>query len=85
MVTGELQKDTVIFDAPVGSVRLDRIRDGIEDYEYFVQLKKLDPDNELLNLPFEVSGLDDKGVVFSDLMAKHRLKIAREIERLKKK
>ena len=30
-----------ILDAPVGSIRGEMLRDGIEDYEYFVMLKRL--------------------------------------------
>jgi hypothetical protein len=30
-----------VFDPPVGSVRGEMLRDGIEDYEYFAMLKRL--------------------------------------------
>lgn len=33
--------DGPVFDVPVGSIRLDMLRDGIEDYEYFVILRGL--------------------------------------------
>ena len=70
------------FDDPVGSIRGEMLRDGIEDYEYFAILKKLDPENPLLKVPADVSkALDD----FSKSPAgieKHRTLLAREIERL---
>ena len=71
------------FDDPVASVRVEMIRDGIEDYEYFAILQKLDPRNPLLKVPPSVSkALDD----FSKSPAgieSHRKLLAREIERLK--
>ena len=70
------------FDKPVGSVRGEMLRDGIEDYEYFAILKRLDPANALLKVPENVSkSLRD----FSKSPAgieSHRLKLAREIDRL---
>lgn len=70
------------FDDPVGSVRGEMLRDGIEDFEYFAILEKLDPLNPLLNVPVDVSrALDD----FSKSPAgieRHRKLLAREIERL---
>jgi hypothetical protein len=84
-LTNELQTEKTVFDAPVGCMRLDMIRDGIEDYEYFVLLKKLDPGNALLKVPSEVyRALDDYAKIPSP-MEEHRLKMAREIERLTKK
>jgi hypothetical protein len=70
------------FDDPVGSIRGEMLRDGIEDYEYFSILKRLDPSNPLLKVPQNVSkSLSD----FSKSPAgieKHRTLLAREIERL---
>lgn len=73
------------FDDPVGSIRGEMLRDGIEDYEYLTILKGLDPENSLLKVPPTVSkALDD----FSKSPAgieSHRKLLAREIERLKAK
>jgi hypothetical protein len=71
------------FDDPVGSIRGEMLRDGLEDYEYFVILKRLDPGNQLLKVPPTVSkALDDfsKSPVGIHV---HRRLLAREIERLK--
>ena len=81
-LTNELQAQKVIFDAPVGCMRLDMIRDGIEDYEYFVRLKKLDPNNALLKVPLDVYSALDNYTKVPTPMEEHRLKMAREIERL---
>jgi hypothetical protein len=73
------------FDDPVGSIRGEMLRDGIEDYEYFVILKGLDSDNPLLKVPPTVSkALDDFSKSPSGIEA-HRRLLAREIERLKSK
>ena len=70
------------FDDPVGSIRGEMLRDGIEDYEYFTILKRLDPSNSLLKVPPTVSkSLSD----FSKSPAgieTHRALLAREIEKL---
>jgi hypothetical protein len=58
------------------------LRDGLEDYEYLAMLKRLSPGNPLLQvLDYVTSSLtefahDPTG------MKRHRLKVAREIERL---
>ena len=70
------------FDKPVGSVRGEMLRDGIEDYEYLAILKRLDPANPLLTVPENVSkSLSDfsKSPVGIET---HRIKLAHEIERL---
>lgn len=82
--TGELQTDGPVFDAPVGCIRLDMIRDGIEDYEYFVRLKSLDPGNELLKVPSEVYVTSVRKPDESNPLELHRFRMAREIERLEK-
>ena len=70
------------FDDPVGSIRGEMLRDGLEDYEYFVILEKLDPTNPLLKVPPTVSrALDDFSRSPAGIRA-HRALIAREIERL---
>ena len=75
------QKDTVIDD-PVSCIRMEMLRDGIEDYEYFAMLKKLDAKNPLLVVPKNVyRGLDDYSANPIH-MEGHREKLAREIEHL---
>ena len=44
-----------VLQPPNGSMRLEILRDGIEDYEYFAILSRLDPKNPLLEVPAEVS------------------------------
>ena len=39
------------FERPVSSIRLEMLRDGIEDYECLVRLRALDPWNPLLEVP----------------------------------
>jgi hypothetical protein len=71
------------FDDPVGSIRGEMLRDGIEDYEYFAILKKLDPGNPLLRVPASVSrSLKDFSKSPAGIEC-HRDRLAREIERLK--
>lgn len=70
------------FDDPAGSVRGEMLRDGIEDYEYFAILKKLDPGNRLLRVPPSVS-ISLKNFNKSPAgIESHRILLAREIERL---
>lgn len=84
-----------VLDGPVDSIRWEMLRDGIEDYEYFVILKRLlaerghrlpAPDREqlesLLNVPEAVT---QSMTVFTDRpdpLEAHRLALARAIERL---
>jgi hypothetical protein len=58
------------------------VRDGIEDYEYFAILKRLDPGNPLLKVPAEVSASSKHYSIDPVHMARHREKLAREIERI---
>ena len=83
-MTDELQTRKVVYAAPVSCIRLEMIRDGIEDYEYFARLKSLDPDNELLKVPADVYSALDVCTRTPEPVEKHRLKLAREIERLEK-
>ena len=70
------------FDDPVGSVRGEMLRDGIEDYEYFVVLKKLDPSNPLLKVPADVSKSLSEFSKSPDGIRRHRERLAAEIEKL---
>ncbi|MBR1837845.1 MAG: DUF4091 domain-containing protein [Kiritimatiellae bacterium] len=67
---------------PVSSFRAEAIRDGIEDYEYFTMLWMLDPLNPLLEVPPEVTRSRTEFSADPEPLEKHRLKLAREIERL---
>jgi hypothetical protein len=71
-----------VLERPVETIRLEYVRDGIEDFEYFVMLKKLDPANPLLKVPPEVSASPTEFSIDPIHMERHREKIAREIERL---
>ena len=70
-----------IFEKPVETMRLEYVRDGLEDYEYFAMLKRLDPSSPLLAVPPEVSASSVEFSVDPAHMAAHREKLAREIER----
>ena len=70
------------FDKPVGSIRGEMIRDGVEDYEYLAILRRLDPGNPLLTVPEDISkSLDDFSKSPAAIEAQ-RIRVAREIERL---
>jgi len=85
-----------VTDGPVPTLRLEMLRDGLEDYEYFVILKKLLADkggevdafmreeySGLLTVPSDVSeGLTSFNTDPAALEG-HRIKIARAIEALK--
>ena len=75
------QKETVIAD-PVSCIRMEMLRDGIEDYEYFAMLKRLDAKNPLLVVPKNVYRALDDYSANPAYMETHREKLAGEIERL---
>ena len=77
--------DVTIMDGPVSSIRAEHLRDGIEDYEYFAMLKRLDPSNPLLAVPKDVYSSLESYAEDSESMERHRLALAREIERLSRK
>ena len=83
---------TPVLDAPVDSYRLELLRDGIEDYEYFVILKrllaekgaKLDPRTRLnfetlLKVPADVSASLTRFTRDPASIEAHRDKLARAI------
>ncbi len=72
----------VVLEAPNGSTRIEILRDGIEDYEYFAILSRLDPGNALLEVPADVSKSQTDFTNRPGPIKAHRLKLAREIERL---
>ena len=70
------------ISGPVTSIRMEMLRDGIEDYEYFAMLEKGNPASPLLAVPKDVSESLTK---FSDSplpIMRHRLLLARAIEGL---
>jgi len=86
-----------ILDGPVDSVRLELLRDGIEDYEYFVLLKRLLSEKAgkldttaraayeaLLVVPSEVSASLTRFTRDPEPIETHRDKLARAIVELKK-
>ena len=74
--------DGPILEPPNGSMRLEILRDGIEDYEYFAILSRLDPGNALLEVPADISKSQTEFTRRPAPIKAHRLKLAREIERL---
>lgn len=70
---------------PVPTVRVELLRDGLEDYEYFAMLRRLDPKNPLLKVPSKVYGSLTEFSRSPEPIESHRLLLAREIERLLKR
>ena len=66
---------------PVDTVRAEAFRDGVEDYEYFAILKRLDPKNPLLAVPRDVSASLKDFNRDPVPLESHRIKLAMEIER----
>lgn len=71
-----------VFDAPNASYRLAILRDGIEDYEYFAMLRRLDPGNGLLKVPDSVFRNERDFSSDPSFMREHRERLAKEIERI---
>ena len=87
-----------VLDGPVDSIRLELLRDGLEDYEYFVILKrllaektaKLDPRSRanyeaLLTVPKEVSVNLTEFTHDPATLETHRDQLARAIVELQKR
>jgi len=85
------------LDDPIGSLRLENLRDGIEDYEYFVRLKQelervrgkagaeeIQAVEALLAVPQEISGSLTEFTRDPRLVLAHRHKLAEAIEALVK-
>ena len=73
------------FSKPVSSIRLEMLKDGVEDYEYLSMLKRLDPSSPLLAVPETISKkLTDFNFDPTPIEAR-RVEIAREIVRLTKR
>ena len=71
----------VIAD-PVETIRLELLRDGIEDYEYFAMLRRLDPSSDLLDVPADVYASLTEFTDDPEPMARHRVRLARRIAAL---
>ena len=71
-----------VLDRPVETYRLEMLRDGLEDYEYFAMLRRLDPTSPLLAVPQEVTASMKEFTADPAPIARHRERIAREIVRL---
>jgi hypothetical protein len=88
-------KDGFVDEPPVGCIRLEMLRDGIEDYEYFAMLKKLlaakggklsaskrTEYEALLKVPAEVTTSPINFTASPAPMEAHRAKLARAIATL---
>ena len=71
-----------VLEGPVDSIRFEMLREGLEDYEYFAMLKKLDPKNPLLAVPADVTTSTDEYSTDPSGMERHRIRLAKELERL---
>ncbi len=69
-----------VIEGPVGCIRMEMLRDGIEDYEYFAMLKRCDPTNTLLSVPKDVYRAIDDYSSDPVHMEIHREKLARALE-----
>ena len=86
-----------ILEGPVGCCRLEMLRDGIEDYEYFAMLRRLIAERKdlspetraefetLLTVPRTISTSLTSFNIDPAPIEAHRLKLARAIEALSKK
>ena len=74
---------SAVLAPPNGSMRLEILRDGIEDYEYFAILSRLDPKNPLLAVPAEVAESLTRFTTSPEPIKAHRHRLAKEIARLK--
>ena len=75
-------RSSPVVEAPNGTMRLEILRDGIEDYEYFAMLSRLDPKNPLLKVPESVSESLTRFTIRPEPIKEHRRRLAKEIERL---
>ena len=85
---------TPVLDGPVESFRLEMLRDGIEDYEYFVLLKRLLAERHnlpldlrtdaeaLLKVPTSVYSSMTEFTTDPEPMERYREKLARAIEKI---
>ena len=71
---------SAVLASPNSSMRLEILRDGIEDYEYFAILSRLDPGNGLLTVPSDVSRSLTDFTNRPEPIKRHRRALARAIE-----
>ena len=67
--------------APVGSIRLEMLRDGIEDFEYLAMLKRRNAKSGLLEVPESISRTLSDFSESPKPIEKRRREIARTLER----
>ena len=79
------QQANTVIEGPVSCIRMEMLRDGIEDYEYFAMLKRCDPRNPLLSVPKAVYRALDDYSADPTHMETHREKLARAIEQLQRR
>ena len=70
-----------VISGPVDSIRFEMLREGLEDYEYFVMLKRLSPSDPLLAVPQDVAVSPTVYSTDPANMENHRLKLARALEK----
>ena len=68
-----------VIEPPVDTIRLEMLREGIEDYEYFAMLRRRDPKNPLLKVPDEVSRSPREYSTDPAFLEAHRIRLAREL------
>lgn len=85
---------TPVLDGPVDSFRIEMLRDGIEDYEYFAMLKRLLDERRnlppafranaeaLLKVPSSVYSSMTEFTTDPEPMEAHRKKLARAVEKI---
>ena len=74
-----------VDEGPVPSQRYEMIRDGIEDYEYFVMLRRLSPSDPLLKVPPSIYRSMTSFSFDPSHIEKHRVRLAHAIERKKER
>ena len=74
-----------VIEGPVDSIRFEMLREGIEDYEYFAILKRLDPSNARLAVPSDVTTSLDDYSTDPAAMERHRVRLAEAIEQATKR
>ena len=74
-----------VLEGPVDSIRFEMLREGVEDYEYFAILKRLDPANAHLTVPRAVATSLDDYSTDPAAMESFRIKLGEEIEKCTKR
>ena len=79
--TGGLAANGFVDEDPVDTIRFEMVREGVEDYEYFKTLERLDPSSGLLKVPETVAKSMTDYTRRPEPLVSHRLKLALAIER----